>query len=395
MLNYARIRLFKNNLLLFADHPVKILKLCYEFPPIGGGGAQVVAALSHELARQGHHVELITMRFDKLPHIEIQNGVIIHRVPSIRLSASVCTPAEMLSYLIASLPVMLRLVKRNHFDINHTHFIYPDGILAYFLKKSRGLPYVITAHGSDVPGYNPDRFKFLHVGLLPIWKQVVANAEMIVSPSRSLAYLLRKQIPDLDITIIPNGAKAREYNFAGRDANRILVISRLFERKGVQYLLEALDGFTLPIAVNIVGDGPFLATLKEIAAQIQSKAKVHFHGWLDNDSMAFQNLLEQSSVFILPSEAENFPIVLLEAMSAELAIITTKGTGCEEVVGDAALLVDPRDPAGLQQALFKLTSDHNLTREMGIKARQRVERDFAWSNIVNRYTNIYRKIVDT
>jgi glycosyltransferase involved in cell wall biosynthesis len=60
---------------------MKILMTSYEFPPLGGGGAQVVRGLSRELVRLGHEVDLVTMGFHGLPSRETVNGVRVLRVP--------------------------------------------------------------------------------------------------------------------------------------------------------------------------------------------------------------------------------------------------------------------------------------------------------------------------
>ena len=117
---------------------------------------------------------------------------------------------------------------------------------------------------------------------------------------------------------------------------------------------------------------------------------MHFWGWLDNDSAQLKELYERSSVFVFTSEAENFPIVLLEAMSAGHAIITADGTGCPEVVGDDALLVPQRSPEAIREALLKLTGDPELRKRLGARARTRVESNFAWSKIVQEYVAAYR-----
>ena len=173
---------------------MRILEICYEFPPLGGGGSRVVEGLSCELVRQGHQVDLVTMGFHGLAREENYNGVSVHRVPCIRLDESVCRPGEMVTYLLMAFPYLLNLTHKNQYDLNHTHFIFPDGVLAYLLYKFRGIPYIITAHGSDVPGYNPDRFGFLHKVLMGMWRKIVNHAVYIVSPSRTLAQLIHSHI---------------------------------------------------------------------------------------------------------------------------------------------------------------------------------------------------------
>jgi len=371
---------------------MRILKFSYEYPPIGGRGAKVVDGLSRELIIQGHSVDLVTMSFKDLPRYEMVDGIHVHRVPCLRMEASICHPYEMATYLVGAFPVIKHLSDQKKFDINHTHFIFPDALLAYNTARFTGLPYVITAHGSDVPGYNPNRFKLLHRLLTPVWKKVVNGAGELISPSRSLADLISLQEPSKPVTIIPNGIQIKKYNLSDKDPNRILVVSRYFERKGVQYFLRALDGVQTAYKVDIIGEGPYLVRLKQIAASLDTAAEITFHGWIDNKSPRFHELFERASIFVFPSETENFPMVLLEAMMAGLAIITTKGTGCEEVVADTALLVPIKDPRAIRIALDELADHPSMVPDFSRRARQRVEQEFTWEIVARRYISVYERI---
>jgi glycosyltransferase involved in cell wall biosynthesis len=126
----------------------------------------------------------------------------------------------------------------------------------------------------------------------------------------------------------------------------------MIPRKGIQHLLEALRGFDLKgFGVDIVGDGPYLPTLMQMAAELQLPVK--FWGWLDNDSAELRRLYEGASIFVMSSEAESFGVVLLEAMASGQAIVTCSGTGAAEAIGQDALLVPPRRPDRLRAALAK------------------------------------------
>jgi glycosyltransferase involved in cell wall biosynthesis len=167
------------------------------------------------------------------------------------------------------------------------------------------------------------------------------------------------------------------------------MVTRMLERKGVQYVLEALAESPIAAEVNIVGDGPYLPELRRRAEALRSPAR--FHGWLDNRSPELRQIYESSGIFVLPSEAENFPIVLLEAMAAGLAIITTEGTGCAEVVGEAGLLVPVRDSGAIARALKRLVEDSELRQRLGAAARQRIEDNFTWRAVARRYVEEYER----
>ena len=369
----------------------KLLTLCYEFPPLGGGGGKVVYGLTDNLVRMGYDVDVVTMGFKGLPRHEKIIGANIYRIPCLRGSESICHSHEMATYLACAIPALVRLYREKRYALNHTHFIFPDGILAYLLKKATGLPYVITAHGSDVPGYNPDRFKTQHKLIHPLWNAVIENSECIICPSENLKSLILRSKPDARTEVIPNGFEVDRLSSHREKGKRVLVVTRMLERKGVQYLLEALPGLEHGFEINVVGEGPYLHTLKDLATRLG--VNVRFRGWLDNDSAEIKDLFETSSIFVFTSEAENFPIVLLEAMAAGMAIITTNGTGCAEVVGDNAILVRPKDSAGIRKALTSLFGDPDRCTELGRSSRKRIEDNFKWHVVASRYSDLLQKFV--
>jgi glycosyltransferase involved in cell wall biosynthesis len=301
----------------------------------------------------------------------------------------------MATYLLSALPFALKLVRQQGYELNHTHFIFPDGFVAYWLKRLTGLPYIITAHGSDVPGYNPQRFKAMHVVLRPAWRKILHAAEVVISPSASLANLIQAQEAGTSVKIIPNGVEPMKLDFHQHQPERILVATRMFERKGVQYVLQALAGWEHTYRLDIIGEGPYLQKLKDLANEIPLRGEVFFHGWLEHDDPRFHDLFEKAGIFVLPSESENFPIALLEAMSAGLAIITTRGTGCEEVVADTGILVNPNDAGAIREALRNLLLQPELVRKLGQKAYQRVRQEFGWPAVASRYLKVYQEVLQT
>lgn len=365
--------------------------LCYEFPPLGGGGAYVVSGLSRQLVRLGHEVDLVTMGFSGLAREETMDGVHLIRVPCRRRKPEHCTLPEAARYLFAALPVVWRLARHRRYDLNHTHFIFPDGLIAWLMCRVFGLPYLVTAHGSDVPGYNPHRFKWAHLLLRPFWRAVIRQAVFVVSPSQMLQVLITRCAPNRQVALIANGIDAKRLSADKEKRWRVLMVTRMVERKGVQFALEAFASIAGDYEINIVGDGPYLPTLQ---AQAQALGlHVRFWGWLDNQAPALKELYETSRIFILPSEVENFPVSILEAMAAGLAIITTASTGCAEVVGDAAVLVPPKNGPAVAQALRALLDDPARCAELGRAARVRLERCFSWQSVSQQYLALYERCV--
>ena len=361
---------------------MRILVLNYEYPPLGGGAAPVCEQLCHLFARRGHEVDVVTMHHKGLPRREERDGVRLERVPALRKHAATCETHEMLSYVISAWPRVAWRLLRGRYDVIHLHFIIPTGLLAWLATRTARVPYAITAHGSDIPGYNPDRFQSEHKMTTPLLKMILRNAALITTPSKYLRGLLLEACGPFEVAHIPNGIEVDRFS-AQPKQKRILMTGRLLPRKGFQHVLTALEGIAEGWEIHIAGDGPLRDEMEAQAKRLN--LPVTFHGWIANDSELLRELYETSAIFCLPSERENASISLLEAMLAGMAVVTSNVSGCPETVGDTGIVVPPTDPAALREALTPLLTDPALCAEYGAKARQRVLDTFDWEVIGEQY----------
>lgn len=367
---------------------MKILMLNYEFPPLGGGASPVTYNLAKELVSQGHEVDVVTMHYRELKKEEVIDGIHVYRVACLRSKREICYTREMLTYVISATLFTLSLTKRKEYDITHCHFIIPTGIIGYLLKKVRGLPYIITSHGSDVQGYNPERFLLQHRIVKPVWKVIVKDAGRIIAVSSYFKGLILKNIVTDNISVIHNGQSIMP-QVSVKKEQKILLVSRILKRKGFQDFLDAVDGFDLKgWEVNIAGDGPYLGELIKKSEDLG--LQINFLGFKTGTEL--DELYQTSSVFVFPSTHESFGMVLTEAMAAGCAIITTNVSGCEEVIGDAGFLVSPECPEDIKEALVELIGDQQLRDRLGERARERVKR-FSWEHIAQKYIKTYEEVI--
>lgn len=373
---------------------MRVLCLNYEYPPLGGGSSPVTRSLSRALVARGHEVDVVTMGFEGLPRREADGGVRVFRVASLRRRKELSRVHELASYLPGAWARARRLHRERPYDVCHAHFLLPTGLIPYGLARSGTFPpYLVTSHGSDVPGYNPDRFRLLHRWTPPLLARIGGRAAAVVVPSEAQAELIRRRVPRLapHLLRIPYGIDTDGLR-PGPKERSILVATRLFERKGVHDVLEAVgsgarDGFRLHVA----GDGPERDRLQRLAGE--RGIEVEFHGWLERDAM--NAMFRSARIFVLATTIDNFPSSLLEAMAAGCAIVTTRAGGCPEVVGDAAVLVEPGDVGGLRRAIGGLVRDDARCRELGARARARATRMFGWDAIAARHEAAYRTACST
>ena len=359
--------------------------LNYEFPPLGGGASPVSYETAKGYVKLGHEVSVVTMSFRGLPEFEIKEGIKIYRIPCLRSNKEICRPWEQYTYIISAKRFLREHLKTNSYDINHTHFIIPTGVISLWLKKKYNLPYIITSHGSDVPGYNPDRFILLHKFTKPMIKKILKNAKVVTSPSKYLADLIKNQIGDYTIKVIPNGIYPNKFQ-PKKKKRIILSTGRLLPRKGFQYLIEAVRDKNCGHVVHIAGDGPMMNELKEMAKK--SKTKIVFHGWMNNNSKEYKHLLGTACIYVLASEKENASIALLEAMSAGCAVITTNVSGCPETVGDVGLVVEPKNENEIREIIGKLIKNPALIKKKGKLARERILKEYNWDNLIKEYLEV-------
>lgn len=370
---------------------MNILVLNYEFPPLGGGAAPVAREIAVGLSEKGHRVDVVTMGFRGLPcREELNSRLTVHRVPALRRKQESCGTLEMLSYVVNCRRYLKKLLKTGlEYDVCHCHFLIPTGLLVPWLRRNYQLKSIVTVHGSDVPGYNPDRFKLQHRITPPLIRSVSGHAHTIVTPSQYLGGLAANVVGKTPITHIPNGYHTSALQ---PSTKRPIILSsgRLLPRKGFQHLISAVRDHDTGYEIHICGDGPMMSELKSLAEG--SRTPVVFHGWLDARGSAYRTLLSEASIYALVSSRENASVALLEAMSAGCAVVTANTSGCAETVGDAGMTVEPGNVQQIRNALLQLIGDSRLRQHLQTKAYERAMCHFDWKSIMQQYESLLSQV---
>lgn len=141
----------------------------------------------------------------------------------------------------------------------------------------------------------------------------------------------------------------------------------------------------------IVGDGPEKDNIQEQALKMGLQDKVIFTGF-QSDAISYINAMD---IFVLPSENEGLPRVILEAMLMAKPVVACDITGPSELIvdGETGFLVPVRNPELLADALSKLAASDDLRRGMGEKGRIRVIARFAIDKYVNDVNNIFEEVL--
>lgn len=297
-------------------------------------------------------------------------------------------------------PVALAIAAHDDYDLLHVHVASRGSTLrkALLAKAAarRGIPYVIHLHGA---GY-ADFLDELPLSNLEAVRHFFARASFIVVlGSRWLELITcRLGIPSERIRVVHNGVPQS----ASPSPNRgvppsILFLGVVNERKGADVLLEALATVLCEAEgrawhASLVGPTPeatITARARELAHA--TNRRVHLTGPLFGVDKKW--VLEQSSIYCLPSRAEALPMAILEAMSASLPCICTDVGSVREIFGDEATLLPAGDVDALVDALRRVMSDKELREKLGCDAYSRWKNGFTVENMVRGIESVWREVL--
>ena len=209
----------------------------------------------------------------------------------------------------------------------------------------------------------------------------LSRADRIVAPSRYLATIIAGwNIAEGHVRVIHNGTKidlaAGPPVLATSGGRTISTVCRLVSWKGVDRLIAILPQVP-DTRLAIAGEGPERACLEALARDHGVVERVVFLGKLDSPQV--RALMQASDVFVLNSNYEGLPHVVLEAMAAGVPVVATDVGGTPEVIApeETGLLVPFGDNRGLLNAIQRILGSSALSERLVSAARERVEREFS------------------
>jgi glycosyltransferase involved in cell wall biosynthesis len=328
----------------------------------------------------------------------VEDGI---RTLRVRYRRPFLRPAAMGFQLLGMLAARRRLRREGwRTDVVHAH-VFEAAPPALILARLDRAPVAITEHYTGfqrglVSGY--DR------GLA---KLSFERADLVAPVSEELAGHLRALAPSATFEVVPNvvdveafgpstaGARpggaapaaAATTSPAASPAPRLLNVAALAEKKGHRHLLAALA--ELPEAtLDVVGDGELRAGLERLAGELGVADRVAFLGERPKQEVA--ELMRGADLFVLPSLAENLPVVLIEAQASGLPAVAADVGGVSELVDDAAgTLVPPADPAALAAAIRATLARDFDPAALAARARDR----YGYDAIADRWSAIYERLL--
>ena len=361
---------------------MRIIQITSYYPPHLGGMENVIREISESLVKKGHQVEVFTSNigYKKEKLKSIKNLKVYY----------------LKSFVFANTPIMpslfFYLMKIPRDSILHLH-VAPAFIpeVVYLISRIKKIPYIAHIH-LDIKRSGKLGF------LLPLYKNIILkrvlkSASKIIVLSEEYKTLINKKYNIFDnIIIIPNGVGKEFFinkkNISPNHTN-LLFVGRLSTQKNIPKLIDCVSLIKNKVVLDIVGDGE---KKTEIGKLIYNKKlnNVILHGQKTGKKLI--NFYKNADIFIMTSDIEAMPLVLLEAMASNTPIVASDVLGIHEIVGESGILVNPPTPDNFAKAIDNLIEDKILMDILSKRGRKKAK-NYDWNKIMERLEDVYRVLL--
>ena len=365
---------------------------CY---PTYGGSGTVATELGRRLAGRGHKIHFITTA---LPYrlTEFVENIYFHEVQVFHYPLF-----DYVHYSLSLASKMAQIALREELDLLHVHYAIPHATSAYLAKKivegKKILPVITTLHGTDITlvGIDPSYYD--------ITRFSIEESDAVTAVSQYLRnQTLYRFAVEKKIEVIPNFVDPDRFKpepsmcrtcFAQPGEKILMHISNFRPVKRVQDIIEVFDGVVKHMKAHLilVGSGPEKENARILAEQKGIADRVHFLGRQEDVS----SIIPLADLYLLLSEHESFGLTALEAMSCEVPVVGTSGSGMEGFLGDGAagLLFPVGDISAMVDGCLRILGNPELAKKMGKQGRARVIEEYHVDKIVDRYEALYRAVL--
>jgi N-acetyl-alpha-D-glucosaminyl L-malate synthase BshA len=346
------------------------------------------------LADKGHQVHFITYQ-QPVRLNEFNANIFYHEVRVTNYPLFDYPPYE-----TALSSTMVDIIINHNLDLLHVHYAIPHASAAYMAKKilqaqGKNIPVITTLHGTDITLVGRDKT------FAPVVAFSINQSDAITAVSKDLCeqtyktFEIKKQIE-----VIPNFVDVKRFKKKPIDAFRkviapegekVLVHASNFRKiKRIQDVVGifAQVNKELKSKLLFVGDGPERQLAESLCRDLKITDDVRFVGKQEQ----MEEILAISDLFLLPSEYESFGLAALEAMAADVPVISTNAGGLPEINinGVTGYLDEVGDVVGMSKHAIEILKDEAVLKKFRTHAGAQA-RKFDIQIIVPQYEQLYNR----
>ncbi|MEJ7610735.1 MAG: N-acetyl-alpha-D-glucosaminyl L-malate synthase BshA [Ferruginibacter sp.] len=372
---------------------MNIAIVCY---PTYGGSGVLATELGKALADKGHNIHFITYR-EPVRLSGFHTNIFYHevRVPTYPLF-------DFPPYETALASTMVDVVKNHDIDLLHVHYAIPHASAAYMAKQilakqAKHIPVITTLHGTDITLVGRDKT------YSPVVTFSMEESDLLTAVSENLKEETYRNFSiDKPIEVIYNFVDVKRFHkkpisafkqLIAPNGERIIIHASNFRKvKRVDDVIKTfqLIAKEIPAKLLLIGDGPERPQLEAMTRNCADKDDIRFLGKQEQ----MEDLLPIADLFLLPSEYESFGLAALEAMAAEVPVISTNAGGLPEIIlnGNCGYMSDVGDVEDMSRNALSILKDDKVFATFKANALKQAQR-FDIDNIVPQYEALYRKVL--
>ncbi len=372
---------------------MNIAIVCY--PTFGGSGV-LATELGKALAETGHNIHFITYQ-QPVRLSGFHANIFYHevRVPTYPLF-------DFPPYETALASTMVDVVNNNDIDILHVHYAIPHAAAAYMAKQilakqGKKLPVITTLHGTDITLVGRDKT------YSPVVTFSMEESDVLTAVSNNLKEETYRNFNiQKPIEVIYNFVDVKRFNKKPVDAfkkliapNNEKIIVHASNFRKVKRVMDVVQTFLLvnkqiPSRLLLLGDGPERPEIEAFTRGCEDCTEIKFLGKQEQ----MEDILPIADLFMLTSEYESFGLAALEAMAAEVPVISTNAGGLPEinVDGYCGYMSEVGDVKSMSENAIKILSDETVHRQFKANALAQANK-FDIANIVPLYEQLYTRVL--
>ncbi len=367
--------------------------VCY--PTFGGSGV-LATELGKALADKGHNIHFITYQ-QPVRLSGFHANIFYHevRVPTYPLF-------DYPPYETALASTMVDVILNNNVELLHVHYAIPHAAAAYMAKQilaKQGIkiPFITTLHGTDITLVGKDKT------YSPVVTFSMNESDALTAVSENLKEETYKNFKiEKEIEVIHNFVDVKRFHRQPVDAFRKLIspngekiIVHASNFRKVKRVEDVVATFLLiqekmPATLLLLGDGPERSHIEASARECESHNSIKFLGKQEQ----MEDILPIADLFLLTSEYESFGLAALEAMAAEVPVISTNAGGLPEINinGFCGFMSDVGDVEDMSKNALYILQDDATLKQFKANALTQAKK-FDIENIVPLYEALYQRVI--
>ena len=373
---------------------MRICHFCFSLDPSRGGVSSGIVSTVKQLTKYRINNQIVSTGNTR-NQME-QNSKILSELKSIGVEYIGTVARFENDYGLGTLRgLKKRLDNLSKPDLIVLHQIYTfSTLLGYMYAKKNRIPYVVKPHGSLTKYHESDSKLIKTLAKWFLISKILREADAIIVTCKSeradLIASLKPKAHQLEYGAVvswPQDEAVRRQP-RGNQNKRIVFSGRFDKKKNLPLVIKAMPQILDKYPdqnLDIAGSGTAneVRILQNLISTLELESNVQFHGWIDSSKM--QEIFAAARLLVLPSENENFAIVVAEALSAGVPCVVSKFVGTADIVAkhNAGEVIDELTPASVAEGIMKvLRGDEIKYREAAFEA---VENSLDWSKIALRW----------